>query len=83
MARAMPKKMIRWKRVLARSPTTPSATLPIDMPRARMLTTRAPKSWTQPTKIAPKTTHRVAGSQPQITATAGPSIGDRPVIEAQ
>jgi hypothetical protein len=60
----------------------PSATLPIDMPRARMLTTRAEKSWTQPTRIAPRTTHSSAGSQPQMTATAGPSMGARPVIEA-
>ena len=56
---------------------------PIERPRARTETTRAPKSWTQPTKIEPKTTHSMAGSQPQTTAMAGPSIGDSPVIEAK
>ena len=47
-----------------------------------METTRAPKSCTAPMKIAPSTTHSIAGSQPQMTAMAGPSIGDRPVIDA-
>ena len=61
----------------------PSVTLPMDIPLARMLTTNAPKSWTQPTKMAPNTTHSIAGNQPQMTATAGPSMGDRPVIDAQ
>ncbi len=78
----MPKKITRWNSVLARRPTMPSVTLPIDMPRARMLTTKEPKSWTHPTNSAPSTTQSIAGAQPQITATAGPSIGDRPVIEA-
>jgi len=31
----------------------------------------------------PPTTQIMAGSQPQITAMAGPSIGDKPVIEAK
>ncbi len=78
----MPKKMIRWNSVLARGPMMPSVTLPIDMPRARMLTTSAEKSCTQPTNTAPRTTHSIAGTQPQITATAGPSIGASPVIDA-
>ena len=50
--------------------------------RARMDTTSAPKSCTAPTKMAPTTTHNIAGSQPQMTAMAGPSIGDSPVIDA-
>ena len=53
----------------------PSATFPIDIPRARMLTTSEPMSWTQPIRRAPRTTQAMAGSQPQMTATAGPSMG--------
>ena len=52
------------------------------IPRARMDTTRAEKSWTQPMSNEPPTTHSMAGSQPQMTAMAGPSIGARPVMEA-
>ena len=74
--------MTRWKSVLPRRPTRFSVTLPSDIPRARMETTRAPKSCTAPMKIAPSTTHSIAGSQPQMTAMAGPSIGERPVIDA-
>ena len=44
--------------------------------------TSAPKSCTAPTKMPPSTTHSIAGSQPQMTAMAGPSMGDSPVIEA-
>ena len=43
-----------------------------------MDTASALKSWTAPTKIAPSTIHSMAGSQPQMTAMAGPSIGDNP-----
>ena len=83
MASAIPKKISARNRNLARGPMTPSATLPIDSPRARMDTTRAPKSCTQPMKTAPKTTQSMAGTQPQMTATAGPSMGASPVIEAK
>jgi hypothetical protein len=55
---------------------------PIDRPLARTEMTRAPKSWTQPMRIAPKTTQIIAGSQPHTTAMAGPSIGESPVMEA-
>ena len=41
------------------------------------------KGWLQPMNTAPNTTQRSAGIHPQITATAGPSIGARPVIEAK
>ena len=60
-----------------------SATLPTDIPRARMEMTRAPKSWTAPIKSVPRTTHNMAGTQPQMTAMAGPSIGDNPVQESE
>jgi hypothetical protein len=32
-------------------------------------------------KTVPTTTHRSAGSQPQMTAMAGPTIGAAPAIE--
>jgi len=82
MAREMPKKMMACMRDLARLPMSPSAMAPMDIPRARTDTTSAPRSCTQPTMMAPRTTHSMAGSQPQITAMAGPSMGDRPVTEA-
>ena len=82
IAMVIRKKMRMWNSVLARGPMRLSVTLPIDMPRARMETASAPKSWTAPTKMAPRTTHSSAGSQPQMTAIAGPSIGDSPVMEA-
>ncbi len=78
----MAKKMMACISDLARGPIRPSAMAPIDRPLARTEITRAPKSWTQPIRIAPKTTHSMAGSQPHTTAMAGPSIGDSPVIDA-
>ena len=52
-----------------------------------MDTTSAPKSCTAPTKIAPITTHSIAGSQPQMTAMAGAEHrrqpGDRGVLVAE
>ena len=77
------KKIMSKKRVRARFPMTPSATLPTDTPRARSDTTKAEKSWTQPIKTAPKVTHKRAGTHPQMTATAGPNMGARPVMEAK
>ena len=52
------------------------------MPRLRIDTTSAPKSWTAPMNSVPNTTHSIPGSQPQITAMAGPSMGASPAIEA-
>ena len=34
-------------------------------------------------KMVPSVTHRKAGSQPQITATAGPTIGAAPATEVK
>ena len=48
--------------------------------RLRTDATSAPRSWTAPMKIAPKTTQSSAGSQPHVTATAGPTIGPAPAI---
>ena len=43
-------------------------------------TTKAPKSCTAPMKIDPNNTHSNAGSQPQKTAMAGPTIGPVPAM---
>ncbi len=56
---------------------------PTVWPRFRSDTTSAPKSCTAPTKIEPKSTHSSAGSQPQITAMAGPTIGPVPAIDVK
>ena len=76
-------KRTRRKRTLARGVIRRPATSPIDWPRFRRLTTNDPKSWTAPMKIEPSTTQRSAGSQPQKTAIAGPTIGPVPAIEVK
>ena len=53
---------------------------PTVWPRFRSDTTNAPKSCTAPIKIEPKNTQIRAGSQPQKTATAGPTIGPVPAM---
>jgi hypothetical protein len=55
----------------------------MDLPLCLMEMTREPKSWTAPMKIEPTTIHMTAGSQPHITAIAGPTIGPVPEIEAK
>ncbi len=42
-----------------------------------------PKSCTAPAKIVPTTTHRNAGSHPQMTAIAGPTIGAAPATDVK
>ena len=77
------RKTIRtWKRYLARRPMMSSAIRPMDLPFARMLMQSAEKSCTAPTSRVPTTTQIIAGTQPQITAMAGPSMGARPAMEA-
>ena len=71
------------KSVRMRGPTTWPATSPIERPPWRVLMTSAEKSWAAPMKIVPMETQSSAGSQPQITAMAGPTIGAAPAIEAK
>ena len=52
-------------------------------PRFRSETTREPRSWTAPIRIEPKTIQRTAGTQPQITPMAGPTMGPVPAIEVK
>ncbi len=73
--------MISRKSVRTRGPITLPATSPIERPRLRRLITSAAKSWTAPMKTVPSATQRSAGSQPQITAMAGPTMGAAPAID--
>ena len=52
-------------------------------PLWRMEMTSEPKSWTAPMTMDPMRIQRRAGSQPQTTATAGPTIGPVPAIEVK
>ena len=77
------KKMMKRKRVRARPPMIPSVTVPIDCALWREEIHTAPKSCTAPAKIVPSTTQRKAGSQPQMMAIAGPTMGAAPATEVK
>ena len=66
------------KRVRARGPTMSPVREPIDWALLRTLTQTAPKSCTPAKKIVPTVTQMKAGSQPQMTAIAGPTMGAKP-----
>ena len=85
MARTMVSERIRIsrKRSLALGLITRPAMSPTVRPRLRRLTTRAPRSWTAPMKMDPRTTHSRAGSQPQRMAMAGPTMGPVPAMEVK
>jgi len=55
----------------------------IDFPRLRIERISTPKSWTAPINMLPKNIQIMAGTHPQITAIAGPTIGPVPAIEAK
>lgn len=61
-----------------RVPITVPAIEPIDWPLLRILAQMADISWTPAIKMVPSTTQMMAGTQPQITAIAGPMIGAAP-----
>ena len=77
------KKIISRKRVRTLLLMISAAKSPMDLPLALRETTRAPKSWTAPKKIEPKNTQITAGTQPQMIAIAGPTIGPRPEMEVK
>ena len=77
------KKMISRKRVRTRLFTTSAARSPMERPSFRSEMTRAPKSCTPPKKMDPKKTQSTAGTQPQITAMAGPTMGPSPAMEVK
>ena len=56
---------------------------PIDLPLWRKLMTRAEKSCIAPMNTVPTQIQMSAGSQPQITAIAGPTMGAAPAIDAK
>ena len=68
------------KSIRARLLISLPAICPSVRPSFRMDTTSAPKSCTAPMKIDPSTTHSSAGSQPQNTAIAGPTMGPVPAM---
>ena len=55
----------------------------IVFPFSRTEITRAPKSWTAPIKMVPKTIQINAGSQPQYAAMQGPMMGAAPAMEVK
>ena len=73
--------MMIWNRMRARGWMISPARSPIIRPPWRAPMTSAPKSCTAPMKMVPKMTQMSAGTQPQITATAGPMIGAAPAID--
>src|SRR5690625_111740 len=77
------KKITIIKIVRARCPTTSPVNAPIDFAWLRTLAQTAPKSWIPAKKMVPRTTHKKAGNQPQITAMAGPTIGAAPATEVK
>ena len=81
--RSSKKKMISKNRTRARLPMSDSASVPIELALCRVEIQRVPRSCTAPAKIVPSTTQRNAGSQPQITAIAGPTIGAAPATDVK
>ena len=72
------RKMTIMNNVRARWLTTSPVSEPTERAWLRMDAQIAPKSCTPAKNIVPITTHRNAGSQPQMTAMPGPMIGAAP-----
>jgi hypothetical protein len=77
------KKITNRKSTRARSPMIDCVRVPIELPLCRVEIHRAAKSCTAPANTVPSTTQRNAGSHPQITAIAGPTIGAAPATEVK
>jgi hypothetical protein len=73
--------MMSRKSVFVRGEMTPPVMSPIERPRFRRLIASAAMSWTAPMNSVPSATQRRAGSQPQMTASAGPTMGAAPAID--
>ncbi len=71
------------KMLRARLPTTSPVSEPTDLALLRTLAQTAPISWTPAKKMVPITTQMKAGSQPQMTAMAGPTMGAAPATEVK
>ena len=74
---------IRRNRNLTLGVMTLPAMSPTVCPLFLSETTRAPKSWTAPMKMEPNNTQRSAGTQPHMTARAGPTMGPVPAMEVK
>ena len=74
---------IRKKKNLVRLLTYLAVYSEMDLPWLRMEMIRAPKSCTAPITILPTKIHSIAGSQPQMMAIAGPTIGPVPAIDVK
>ena len=85
IARTIQSATIRMTRksVRTRGPRRSPATSPTVRPLFLSETASAPRSCTAPMKIAPRTTQMIAGTQPHITAMAGPTMGPVPAIEVK
>src|SRR5690625_7875785 len=57
--------------------------VPIERPLCLAEAQRAPKSCIPAKKTVPSVTHKNAGNHPQITATAGPTIGAAPATDVK
>ena len=77
------RKMTIMNSVRVRFDTTTSVRAPIERALWRAEIHRVPKSWMPAKKMVPRTTHRSAGSHPQKTAIAGPTIGAAPATEVK
>lgn len=77
------KKMISMKRNLTRGLMMLPAMSPMERPWFRKEITIEPKSCTAPMKMEPIRIQTSAGTQPQMMAMAGPTIGPVPVIEVK
>ena len=74
---------IRKKIVLVRLFTYFDVISEIDFPWLRRDITSAPKSCTAPMTMVPTSTQIRAGTQPQITPIAGPTMGPVPAMEVK
>ena len=77
------RKMTTRNRRLPRAPMYRAEREPMDWPRLRTDAHSEPRSCMPAKKTVPRVTQRKAGSQPQITATAGPTIGAAPATEVK
>jgi hypothetical protein len=77
------RKITTRKSVRERPEITSSVSEPMERALWRAEIQRVAKSWTPAKKMVPKITHSSAGSHPQKTAIAGPTMGAAPAIEVK
>ena len=77
------RKMITRKRLRPFRPMYLPDSVPMLCPRCLPEAHRAPKSCIPAMNTVPMVTHRKAGTHPQITAMAGPTMGAAPATEVK